>query len=71
MSLLSPWLTVSCTPDSLFYCLFARQGPSNNAVTLGTHAEAFQSRIGKTQFLGRFTQDGSMWEAHGVPLWIL
>ncbi len=42
------------------------KGSRNQAVTTGAHAEDFEARIGKTQFIGRLVDDGSMWEAHSM-----
>jgi len=54
------------SPDLGDFVLRIVDGPDNNAVTDGSHADSFVQRIDKTHFLGVRVQPGEVWRARDV-----
>ncbi len=56
------------SPDLGDFVLRIVDGPDNNAVTDGSHADSFVQRIDKTHFLGVRVQPGEVWRARDVVM---
>ena len=56
------------TPDLGEFVLRIVDGPGNNAVTSGIHADAFADRLEKTHFYGARVDPGTVWKARGEML---
>ncbi|CDO76526.1 Glycoside Hydrolase Family 63 protein [Trametes cinnabarina] len=51
------------TPELDDFTIRIVEGPSNIWITEGSHASAFQQRLGKTHFLGARVPPGQVWQA--------
>ncbi|KAG6865863.1 hypothetical protein C0991_010944 [Blastosporella zonata] len=51
------------TPELDDFLIRVIDGPNNKAFTDGTHADAFQERIGRTHFVGQPVAAGGIWQA--------
>lgn len=56
------------SPDLGDFAIRIVDGPNNNGVTDGSHADSFVQRIDKTHFLGVRVQPGEVWRARDVVM---
>ncbi|KAJ7489943.1 glycoside hydrolase [Mycena galericulata] len=54
------------TPELDDFTIRIVDGPGNNHVIAGSHADRFEERIGKTHFLGQPVPQGTIWQAKGA-----
>ncbi|PPQ81232.1 hypothetical protein CVT25_015756 [Psilocybe cyanescens] len=54
------------SPDLDEFTIRIVDSADNRAVVIGPHADAFQSRLGRTHFAGRPVKEGDIWQANQI-----